>query len=412
MIKIIIDNYFKLKENLLNNSEEYSIINKAMGNHRDLIFFIIENMFYKIEMNGKEIFYLNKSRKDIFLLMNNVGIKVTEISIYNAISKMCLLDIIEYKEDVDYTKIINNKNENINNSSFYSNVYFLNNLSSEKIKNVLNISKIIVDNKIVHIRMSHALIYNIFGINTANKVFPHSLKRQKETRNKIILNNEQAKFRKAYLIRIENYLEKELENKGFCEESLMIRKIARDLRIRKNNFNYHYKNIVPKVIQNKDLIRIKSTKELKKYLNIEDKNSKKDSYYNILMYKKDYIKFKSHYVVDNIQETIKINEETFKSNKLLLSSENPKKYYVYFFKEKDSDYPFYIGKGKGNRYLEFKGRNRECSEIINNDNFDSIIFKDNLDEDEAFRLEKLLIISCIKNKNINLTNVTYYTYRK
>ena len=69
-------------------------------------------------------------------------------------------------------------------------------------------------------------------------------------------------------------------------------------------------------------------------------------------------------------------------------------FYVYFWFYKDTDEVFYIGKGKGDRFLERKAhRNEYFKNIINKekDNVDVKIFKNNLTEKDAFELEKTLI---------------------
>lgn len=69
-------------------------------------------------------------------------------------------------------------------------------------------------------------------------------------------------------------------------------------------------------------------------------------------------------------------------------------FYVYFWFYKDTDEVFYIGKGKGNRFLERKAhRNNYFKNILNKekDNVDVKIIKSNLTEEDAFELEKNLI---------------------
>ena len=64
-----------------------------------------------------------------------------------------------------------------------------------------------------------------------------------------------------------------------------------------------------------------------------------------------------------------------------------KKFYVYAYLRKDRYTPFYIGKGCGRRCYDKKGKN--C--IPQKDRNRIIIVKDNLLEEEAFNLEKILI---------------------
>lgn len=69
-------------------------------------------------------------------------------------------------------------------------------------------------------------------------------------------------------------------------------------------------------------------------------------------------------------------------------------FYVYFWFYKNTNEVFYIGKGKGNRFLERKAhRNEYFKNILNKekDNVDVKIFKGNLTENDAFELEKKLI---------------------
>lgn len=84
-----------------------------------------------------------------------------------------------------------------------------------------------------------------------------------------------------------------------------------------------------------------------------------------------------------------------------------KKYYVYTWIRLDKNTPFYVGKGSGNRFKSLKNRNNWFMNIVNKlgmDNIEIKILKDNLEEKEAFELEKEYIAKY--NKEYNLVNVT------
>lgn len=69
-----------------------------------------------------------------------------------------------------------------------------------------------------------------------------------------------------------------------------------------------------------------------------------------------------------------------------------KKYYVYAWYYVDTNKIFYIGKGKGNRYLETKNsRNSYFKNIINSANVSVKILIDNLTNEESLNLERQLI---------------------
>ena len=74
-------------------------------------------------------------------------------------------------------------------------------------------------------------------------------------------------------------------------------------------------------------------------------------------------------------------------------------FYVYEWIRLDTNKPFYIGKGK--KYRAWKLKNNSYFMNIYNKTATKVrIIKDNLDEQEAFELEKM-IISLYKNWVIN-----------
>lgn len=68
---------------------------------------------------------------------------------------------------------------------------------------------------------------------------------------------------------------------------------------------------------------------------------------------------------------------------------NDNKYYVYHWINDDTNLPFYVGKGSGNRYKSTKknSRNPWFERIINKHNCHPEIIIDNLSEEEAFQKE-------------------------
>jgi hypothetical protein len=61
-----------------------------------------------------------------------------------------------------------------------------------------------------------------------------------------------------------------------------------------------------------------------------------------------------------------------------------RQYYVYAWFNNDWQTYFYVGKGKGNRYKETKGRSIPFTKIIENWDCEPIMLEENLTEEEAF----------------------------
>jgi group I intron endonuclease len=80
-------------------------------------------------------------------------------------------------------------------------------------------------------------------------------------------------------------------------------------------------------------------------------------------------------------------------------------YYVYQHIKPDTNEIFYIGKGKGKRANESRGRNNFWHRIVNKHGFVAQIIVDNLDEELAFLCEKEAI-DLYKRIGINLVNAT------
>ena len=69
-----------------------------------------------------------------------------------------------------------------------------------------------------------------------------------------------------------------------------------------------------------------------------------------------------------------------------------KEFYVYVYYRLDTNEPFYVGKGKGDRWKHLRGRNNiHFNNIINKYPIIAIIEKDNLTEEEAFYWEEKII---------------------
>jgi hypothetical protein len=83
-------------------------------------------------------------------------------------------------------------------------------------------------------------------------------------------------------------------------------------------------------------------------------------------------------------------------------------YYVYLHKRKGTNKVFYVGKGtknkNGQRSESDKNRNKWWHNVVNKDGgFDVEIYKDNLNENEAFQLEKQLIEDIGLENLVNIT---------
>jgi group I intron endonuclease len=72
---------------------------------------------------------------------------------------------------------------------------------------------------------------------------------------------------------------------------------------------------------------------------------------------------------------------------------------------KDSNQPFYIGKGSGNRAYWAHGRNKHWSHIAKKHGFDVAILANWASEKDAFEHEKFLIW-CFKDMGASLVNLT------
>jgi len=66
-------------------------------------------------------------------------------------------------------------------------------------------------------------------------------------------------------------------------------------------------------------------------------------------------------------------------------------YYVYLHIRINNNQPFYVGKGKGNRYKDKNHRNYYWNNIVKKDGFIPLILHDNLSEEKAIEMEKYYI---------------------
>lgn len=84
-------------------------------------------------------------------------------------------------------------------------------------------------------------------------------------------------------------------------------------------------------------------------------------------------------------------------------------YYVYEWVRLDTNEPFYIGKGKGNRWHLMHGRNRYFQNIINKvgiENIAVVLLHRDLTEHEAFLMEKFYIHYYKNSLGFSLSNIT------
>lgn len=81
-------------------------------------------------------------------------------------------------------------------------------------------------------------------------------------------------------------------------------------------------------------------------------------------------------------------------------------YYVYVHKEITTGKIFYVGKGKGSRYVSEKGRSREWFRYTDLVEWQAEIVKDNLTEYSAFVEERRLIRSLGLHSLLNITKGT------
>lgn len=76
---------------------------------------------------------------------------------------------------------------------------------------------------------------------------------------------------------------------------------------------------------------------------------------------------------------------------IIIQFDTKRKYYVYEWFFKETGKIFYVGKGCKYRYRSRKRANKKFAEIINSNECDSRIIKNNLNEEEAFEFEKIVI---------------------
>lgn len=81
-------------------------------------------------------------------------------------------------------------------------------------------------------------------------------------------------------------------------------------------------------------------------------------------------------------------------------------YYVYEYVRLDTGEPFYIGKGKGDRWKVLKKRNKYFTNIVNKHGAAAIILHDNLTEKEALEYECWYIWQLRDIQGYSLVNLT------
>ena len=78
-------------------------------------------------------------------------------------------------------------------------------------------------------------------------------------------------------------------------------------------------------------------------------------------------------------------------------------FYIYIHIKLNDGKPFYVGKGKTNRAYSKKGRNVYWHRIVNKYGYDTIIIENNLNEEDAFKLEIFWINRIGINNLCNMT---------
>jgi hypothetical protein len=84
-------------------------------------------------------------------------------------------------------------------------------------------------------------------------------------------------------------------------------------------------------------------------------------------------------------------------------------YYVYEHIRLDNNTCFYVGKGHGKRY-KYKSRNEHHDRIANKYGMKSVIVKDNLSEEEAYKLERDIIAHYVFDLNYGIDIQGYRNY--
>ena len=82
-----------------------------------------------------------------------------------------------------------------------------------------------------------------------------------------------------------------------------------------------------------------------------------------------------------------------------------KRFYVYFWIRNEDKHVFHIGKGTGDRYEDLRNRNNHFINYTRKYDCSSYIYKDNLTEQEAWDLEKELIL---KYKEMGQCETNYH----
>ena len=89
-------------------------------------------------------------------------------------------------------------------------------------------------------------------------------------------------------------------------------------------------------------------------------------------------------------------------NKLAEKYDKNKDYYVYLYRRNDNNTVFYVGKGKGRRAVNMYDHNDFCIKVANKYGYTIEIYKDNLSEEEAFRLEEEMVSYYINELNYGI----------